>query len=1465
MYFSSFCASKRRILIFGIFFFICQINSLDSNAKTECVIFSDNQCTHYYMEKWFPSHDKAKEACTAFNISHDYFIECWSLIHDPLSGSFYQSGNLKFSNLGTMLPFTMGIFRYGACSNSIQLDEALGCLPEKSAGQPEACTGNPIDVAYGNKYQSEVDFSLSSVQSKLDFHRVYNSVSKGWQYNYLTIVKKYTEVHATNPSQFFDLLTYVAGDGKLSVLRGAYYPMSSPPIHYSFTSDDGTISAQRYLNTQSQTEYKFSFNDGRIEIFNAEGQIIKSVWPDGSSLVYSYASNVMTITDQLGNWIKVTSNASVPSQFTQLESFDGRVWKYIWDGAGRLVSVMYPDATPHTDSDNPVRQYQYEDTRADTTFASFSKLLTGIIDERGVRYATWKYDESGRANFSAHGVVDANGHYADESSIVYNTDGTATVTTFTGYEADGVTPRTRVATYHFIEINGYKKLSHIDGDPSAHCPSDTRSWTYDANGFVDTQVNKNGVITDLDHNALGQEISRTEAVGLPEERSVTTTYDAELRLPVEIVEPLRTITLNYDTSNPATSAGYGKLLTRTETDTSAQQTGSRTWSYSYYPNGLLQAVNGPRTDTHDVTTYAYTSQGFLSSITNALGYGTRILSHTASGLPALIEDPNGIQTTLTYTPRGWLSSSTLGGSSGLTTTYEYDAIGQLIHLSESDGRQLWFGYDAARRLTQVRDSSDPDTGNRIDYVRDLAGNVIDETVTDHSGVLRQRRQAIFDELNRLLGVLGQHDQQYRYQYDAEGNLTQISNVLGHTLTQAYDGLNRLISQTDALNGITHYQWNRQSRLTRITDPRGKITRYYYDGLGNLTGQSSPDSGSTSYEVDSAGNRIAQTNANAQTLQYTYDALNRLSVLVDDAGMETTWDYDNWNHYGIGRLASLTDSDAQGETLHSLTLRYDSVGRLNKQLQRVDNKTRTLTYDYDSQGRLSTLTYPGGQTLSHSYTADGQLHQLSFNGIPIISNIYYVPFQAGSYTATQWTWGNGTANTRPRDTDSRPTKYKVGTVNVSLHYDEADRITDMTGNGWGRDFGFDALGRLTNTQSLNDSQVWSYDANGNRIQQTLNLSQVTTYNLSPTNNHITEITTPDGTQTLTYNASGNLVNDGLITYHYNARQRLDQISKTQSGVTTTANYTINGLGQRVKKVVTITNNTVTPATTTTRTTRFTYDPEGKLIGEYDDSTTPVTVISEYVYLGDQPVAIIKPDGIYYIQADHLGTPRGVLNSAGTLIWKWDSPPFGETLPNEDPDNDGQTFTLNLRFPGQYYDAESGLHYNGFRDYHPKLGRYLQADPIGINRDFSDPVMQVAKRMGMPLNQGSSNKLNHPYAYADNNPIMRIDIFGLENGEVTDYRAWARYNNGDASAFPAEYQTPGDVLSDQYGNLWPGLASQDWKCTLGPIFGPIGNTCFPEKCLTHDQCYESNKCNMSSWGSSVLGGTKICNQCNKDFFK
>jgi len=287
------------------------------------------------------------------------------------------------------------------------------------------------------------------------------------------------------------------------------------------------------------------------------------------------------------------------------------------------------------------------------------------------------------------------------------------------------------------------------------------------------------------------------------------------------------------------------------------------------------------------------------------------------------------------------------------------------------------------------------------------------------------------------------------------------------------------------------------------------------------------------------------------------------------------------------------------------------------------------------------------------------------------------------------------------------------------YDANGNAQSITRSNGAASYSYDALNRLTSdTQSGQVTHTLDYDRNGNRTAQTAN-AVTDNYGYVVNSNQLNS--DPQGS--VTHDNAGNRLSDhgGARTFEYNNAGRLFKVYESGSLVAT---YIYNALGQRTRK------------TTTSGTTVYHYDLAGLLISETSDTGAPQ---KDYVYLNGMPVAQIDTDGstdsVNYIHDDHLGTPRRATDADGTVTWTWGSDAFGTTAANDDPDNDGVATIINLRFPGQYYDAETQLHYNYFRYYDPSSGRYVTSDPIGLG--------------------GGSNT----YGYVGGNPLAYIDLLGL----------------------------------------------------------------------------------------------------------
>jgi RHS repeat-associated protein len=579
---------------------------------------------------------------------------------------------------------------------------------------------------------------------------------------------------------------------------------------------------------------------------------------------------------------------------------------------------------------------------------------------------------------------------------------------------------------------------------------------------------------------------------------------------------------------------------------------------------------------------------------------------------------------------------------------------------------------------------------------DASGNRTQERVYDLGGTLARTRSRVYDALNRLAQDLGAQGQTTTYGYDGNGNVTSASDPLSHATANSYDALNRLTQVLDPAGGTTQYAYDGAHNLTQATDPRGLATAYTYDGLNNPTKLVSPDTGTTTSTYDAAGNLLTKVDARGATASYTVDALNRVTAIVYSKGGTPDEPHaftDDTGANAKGRLTQLVDPAATTKWT------YTAHGRVASKTQVTGSVSRSLTYGYNAAGQLATVTTPSGQQIEYTYL-NNRLVGVTVNGATLAAGIVSTPF--GPVGA--WQWGNGLYTFRYYDTDGRLNGWEfrngATVLRNDLSFDTASRITAVANPitpAAAGGYQYDALDRLTVAQQGNPvtrTQQFSYDALGSRASFNLDGAAATLYYGSNTH----QLQSMVGVVSPTY-----LGGATSLTYTYNNANRLAEV---KSSGATLATYAINGLGQRVRKDVGLI------------TTVFVYDEQGRILGEYDGTGQ---LIQETVWLDDLPIATLRPTGtgtptpiaVHYVHADHLGSPRAVTRPADNqLLWQWDNTdPFGNNAANENPAGLG-TFRYNLRFPGQYYDAETGTHYNYFRDYDPAVGRYEQSDPIGL---------------------------------------------------------------------------------------------------------------------------------------------------------
>jgi YD repeat-containing protein len=1105
--------------------------------------------------------------------------------------------------------------------------DTIECTFAKQKGKGNSCRisnprslvlSNPCDIGNGNKFQTETIYR-SGTTSGLDLALSYNSKHGLHYFQVGPFGAKWTSRYSVAVKDTLQAMVVVSRPD------GRELEFAPPPSGTHYLKDpDVNETLERLLNGTGATVgwRLYDSHTEETEEFDAGGNLMLVRDRSGRQLTMTYSTSatppaiapaaglLIAVTDQFGRQLNFTYNAQ--KRVAKLVDPGGSETLFQYDGpsgppgAKNLTRITFPDLK--------TRVYHYGETAHINGGAAcpdpspiFPNALTGLVDENGVRYATWTYQCDGRVASSEHAAG------ADKYVFSYGNGVRSWV--------DPLNTSRSMSTASVIGIT--KNLGTTQ--PSARgTGTSADSATYDANGNLSSRTDYRGNRTDYAYDLVRNlETSRTEGLTAsgtptPQTRTISTQWHPVFRLPVGIAEPLRITTHVYDLDGTQCGA-RGALCSKSiqpTTDASGAQGFSaassgaaRTWTYTYNLHGNVLTTNGPRTDAADVTSYTYYAdnevepgkRANIASITNALGHTTNITEYNAHGQPLTIVDANGLTTTMSYDARQRLKTRTVGSE---TTTYDYDFVGQLTRVTLADGSFLSYSYDNAHRLTGMQDN----LGNRIVYTLDAIGNRTQEQVFDPANQLAQTRSRVFDSLNRLFRELGAQSQTTEYAYDEQGNLASVKDPLNRVTSNQYDALNRLTQVTSAppISAVTRYGYNGLDALVQVTDPRNLVTGYAVDGLGNLNVQTSPDTGTTTNTYDSAGNLLTQTDAKSQVTTYAYDALNRVTLITFHDGSKQTYNYDQGAN-AIGRLSSITEADAANQTTSVIAYAYDPHGRVSSETRSVGGAQYVLAYRYDSAGRLDQLTYPSGRTVSYAFDGLGRVNAITTTkpgdeAQSVVSNVAYHSFGG----VKGYTLGNGQIYSRGIDLDGRIASYTLGAQSFAIGYDVASRIsfiTDVADAAKSITYGYDELDRLTSASLPTVPYAYSYDAVGNRLSRTAG-SSTHTYEYSTTSNRLASITPSSGpVRSFSFDPNGSTTADGLNTYAYDVRGRM--VSATSALGTT--NYQVNALGQRIRKMNSL-GDTV-----------FHYDTQGRLIAE----TSPGGALKrELIYLGDIPVGVVQ---------------------------------------------------------------------------------------------------------------------------------------------------------------------------------------------------------------------------------------------------
>ena len=653
-------------------------------------------------------------------------------------------------------------------------------------------------------------------------------------------------------------------------------------------------------------------------------------------------------------------------------------------------------------------------------------------------------------------------------------------------------------------------------------------------------------------------------------------------------------------------------------------------SYTDDGNLLSTSVKGISSE------YSYDKDGNLIREERADG-SYREVTYDEKGRAIRIRDFDGSITTNTYDSGGNLIKEKLPG--GITRTYTYDSIGRITRIADGEGHKTGFDYVSMNKTVMT----DP-LGQETIMTYDAAGRLITEE--SPGGILKRTS---YSKQGKILSTWLTGDIQVSYGYDRNGNLTEKTDPRGYGSYFTYDALNRMVTAKDPQGAVITYQYDENGNKIKEIDPLGNVTSYQYDSKGLLIKETDPLGNTLSYEYDDNGRLIREIGKNGlvteydyddiygkviekrqedRVSKYEYDALGRLTKTIypdgtslvteyDDAGnvirevspdgLETVYTYDK-----NGNM--LTSEDSGGRKTSS---EYDALGRKIKTVDALGMETvfeydkdgnliketsgrKTVTYEYDSQGNITSRTAAGGEKTEYTYDKAG--------------NVLSVTDPMGNITRFSY---DGVSNLIAiTDPEGAVTSYT---------YDKKQQLTSST-NAMGAvtRYVYDKGGRLIKTiDPEGNEESTEYDASGNAIAIKNSMGNV---------------------QKARYDLYGNLIGEesarGLITeYSYD---NMDRMIRKEDSSGNSLNFEYDLAGRLLKETdaagrektyeYDIHGNLIKTVDFNRDTTVSTYDLKGRLIS----LTDPEGKISRYSYDGqDNLILLNAPEGTYSYEYDLSG--------------------------------------------------------------------------------------------------------------------------------------------------------------------------------------------------------------------------------------
>ncbi|WP_160159602.1 DUF6531 domain-containing protein [Streptomyces sp. 3213.3] len=974
------------------------------------------------------------------------------------------------------------------------------------------------------------------------------------------------------------------------------------------------------------------------------------------------------------------------------------------------------------------------------TFGVFHLALDSWSDRNGHRIDVERDDEG-----MPFGLRHSGGHY-----LAVDTTGPR-ITALrlldeppSRYGPDGpVGEGTVVMRYGYDAAGNLTEVVNSSGEPLR--------FAYDEQGRVTKWTDRNGTWFGYVYDERGR-VVRTEGVdGI---LSGTLTYD----------DTSRTTTYTDSQGRVSTHRHNAEGLVEEETDPLGNVTRTRWDEYGARPVTVTDPLG--RT-----TRYAYDETGNLTELTLPDGSSARA-EYNALGLPTELVEPGGAVWRHTYDERGNLLATV--DPTGAQTRYAYDAAGHPTSVTNALGHTRTVAYDAAGLPVSLTD----ELGHTTSLRRDSFGRIT--AITDPLG--HTTRMGWTPEGKPSWRELADGARE-SWTWDAEGNLLAHTDAAGNVTRHSSTHFDVPASRTDPDGARYEFAYDTELRLTGVTNPQGRTWSYTYDEAGRLTAETDFDGRTLTYAHDGAGRLASRANGAGETLGFTRDALGRVLEQRSAATDHVT----TFSYGPDGGLTRAANAAAE------VVLERDALGRV---LSETVNG-RTTTHTYDALGRRTRRVTPSGSASDWTYDLAGRPLALRSP----VGTLDFVHDAAGreterhldaEVTLTQsWsTTGRLTSQTLTTDASAagadRLLQHRTYAHRADGYLTEIRELTSGT-----RRFDLDAMGRVTGVRAHGWSETYAYDSTGNVVS-----ASAPAHGTPGEREFVGTLLRTAGRTSYRYDAQGRLVRrtrrllsgkTRTWTYTWNDEDRLTGVVTPDGGQW---RYAYDPFGRRVSK------ERLNEDGSTADRTEFCWDDT--CLAEQTAADGQVTTW-DYLPGSARPVAqtghrpartspeasflarLAEETGhgltarFHAVVTDSVGTPTELVSATGGLLWQRRTALWGTRLPA--PETDPATVDCPLRFPGQYADDETGLHYNLHRYYDPETARYISQDPLGLEPagnpsayvtnalGWTDPL-GLAPKCGIDLSNATPHSGRFPQSAKPDEILVRRK----DDGTVTAYAVY-----------------------------------------------------------------------------------------------